>query len=188
MIKQPILPLPTLFSRMRGTSQKAAGNNASDQAAPLRRDIGPIGTLARLAAGLLLIGFIVYGQLASAGHLSPSTWALGLIGFPALVLAGHFGWIRRHPARFYGISPLSFLLSVALPLVPYLIGLYVPPLWFTSDATLIFVGSSLVFAAFRGYAGCEFLALSNWLLRRTDQMACAVFTPIDNLDRRRSRS
>jgi multidrug transporter EmrE-like cation transporter len=37
-------------------------------------------------------------------------------------------------------------------------------------------------AALRGYAGCEMLALSNWLLRRTDQIACAVFTPIDSLE------
>jgi hypothetical protein len=57
-----------------------------------------------------------------------------------------------------------------------------------SDATLIFVGSSLVLAALRGSAGCEFLALSNWLLHRTDQIACAVFTPIDSLERLRSRS
>lgn len=54
--------------------------------------------------------------------------------------------------------------------------------------TLIFVGSSLLLAALRGDAGCEFLALSNWLLRRSDQMACAVFTPIDSLEQRGSRS
>jgi hypothetical protein len=38
----------------------------------------------------------------------------------------------------------------------------------------------MVLAALRGYAGCEMLALSNWLLRRYDQIACAVFMPIDS--------
>ncbi len=188
MIEQPASLVTAFANRVRETSRKAAEGAPSGQATHLRRDIGPFGTLARLVAGLLLIGIIVYGQLVSSGHLSPITWALGLIGFPALVLAGHFWWIRRNPAHFQGASPLSFLLSIALPLAPYLIGLYVPPLWFTSDATIIFVGSSLVLAAFRGYAGCEFLALSNWLLHRTDQLACAVFTPIDYLDQRKPRS
>ncbi len=30
-------------------------------------------------------------------------------------------------------------------------------------------------------------ALSNWLLRRYDQIACAVFTPIDSLEQRGPR-
>jgi hypothetical protein len=129
----------------------------------------------------------VYGQLLVSGRLAPIMWALGMSGFPALVLAGHVWRIRRTPARFHGTSPLCFVLSLALPLAVYLTGLYVPALWFASDATLIFVGSSLLFSALRGAAGCEFLALSNWLLRRTDEMACAVFTPIDSLDCRRWR-
>lgn len=83
---------------------------------------------------------------------------------------------------FSDTSPLSFALSLVLPLTLYLTGWLVPPLWFTSDATLIFVGASLLLAALRGSAGCEFLALSNWLLRRSDQLACAVFTPINSLE------
>jgi hypothetical protein len=99
------------------------------------------------------------------------------------VLTWHVWRIRRHPAPFSDTGPLSFVLSLALPLAFYLTGWYVPVLWFTSDATLIFVGGSLLLAALRGSAGCEFLALSNWLLRRHDQLACAVFTPIDSLER-----
>jgi len=45
----------------------------------------------------------------------------------------------------------------------------------------------MVLAGLRGYAGCEMLAFSNWLLRRTDQIACAVFTPIDYLELRSPR-
>jgi hypothetical protein len=175
--------LVTVFTnRMRKPSPKAASSVTNAQATRHHRDIGPIGTAVRLVVGLLLVGSIVYGQLLTSGHLTPSTWVLGLIGFPALVLAWHFWRIRRIPARFSDTSPLSFVLSLALPLAFYLTGLLVPPLWFTSDATLIFVGSSLLLAALRGHAGCEFLALSNWILHRTDQLACAVFTPIDSLE------
>jgi hypothetical protein len=65
--------------------QHKAVSDADAQATRPHREIGPTGTTARLVVGLLLVGLIVYGQLSS-GHLSPATWALGLIGFPALVL------------------------------------------------------------------------------------------------------
>ncbi len=45
----------------------------------------------------------------------------------------------------------------------------------------------MVLAALHGYAGCEMLAFSNWLLCRTDQITCAVFTPIDYLEQRSPR-
>jgi hypothetical protein len=184
MIKRPTFLAIALANRMRETNRTAAESLADTQATRPHRDIGPIGTTARLVVGLLLGGLIVYGQLSSSGHLTLITWVLGLLGFPALVLAWHVWRIRRNPARFHDISPSSFVLSLALPVTLYLIGWFVPPLWFTSDATLIFVGSSLLLATLRGDAGCEFLALSNWLLRRNDQVACAVFTPIDSLERR----
>lgn len=179
--------LSRLPSRRKARLQIAAEGDAHDQTSNSRRDIGPIGMAVRLLVGLLLVGLIVYGQLVTSGHLTPVAWALGLLGFPALVLAWHWWRIRRNPVRFHDTGPLSFALSLVLPLALYFTGWYVPSLWFTSDATLIFVGSSLVLAALRGYAGCEFLALSNWLLCRHDQIACAVFTPIDVLDQRGPR-
>jgi hypothetical protein len=41
----------------------------------------------------------------------------------------------------------------------------------------------MLLAAARGYAGCEVLAISNWLLHRDDQIGCLVFSPIDRLER-----
>jgi hypothetical protein len=182
MIEQLPCLVTAFANHRRETSRKTAGRLADNQATRPHRDIGPIGTAARLVVGLLLVGLIVYGQLSSSGRLTPITWVLGLIGFPALVLAWHFWRIRHNPARFSDTGALSLVLSLLLPVSLYLTGWFVPPLWFTSDATLIFVGSSLLLAALRGDAGCEFLALSNWLLRRSDQMACAIFTPIDSLE------
>ena len=183
MIENPPFLVTAFANRLSKPSPKARVRPPTDQASRSHRESGPIGSSVRLLVGLLLVGLIVYGQLATSGHLTPVTWALGLLGFPALVLAWHVWRIRRHPAPFSDTSPLSFVLSLALPLAFYLTGWYVPALWFTSDATLIFVGGSLLLAALRGSAGCEFLALSNWLLRRHDQIACAIFTPIDSLER-----
>jgi hypothetical protein len=52
----------------------------------------------------------------------------------------------------------------------------------TRGATLVFLGSAMLFAAARGAGGCEILALSNWLLRRDDQIGCPLFWPVDTYD------
>ena len=157
-----------------------------DQRTGRRRDIGIIGTAVRSMLGLMLLGSVVYGQLSS--HLTLAAWALGLIGFPALMLAWHRWRIRRDPAPFYYTSPLSFVLSVALPIALYFTWWYMPAISVTSDAILVFVGNSMVLAALRGSAGCEALALTNWLLRRNDQIACAIFSPIDQVEQRHLRT
>ena len=146
------------------------------------RDIGPIGTMARIGLGLGLVGSVVYGQIVT--RFVPASWVLGLAGFSALALVWHWWRIHRRPAPFRDTGALSFVLSVALPLALYFTWWYAPPLSVTSDAILIFVGLSMVLAALRSYAGCEMLAFSNWLLHRRDQLACAIFTPIDSLERR----
>jgi hypothetical protein len=46
----------------------------------------------------------------------------------------------------------------------------------------VFLGASMLLAALRGYSGCESLAISNWLLRRNDQVGCLIFSPLDHLE------
>lgn len=150
------------------------------------KEIGPLGSVARFGLGLSLVGSVVYGQLAT--RFAPAPWVLGVLGFSALALAWHWWRIHRHPAPFRDTSILSFVLSVALPLALYFTWWYAPAFSFASDAILIFVGLSLILAALRSYAGCEMLAFSNWLLHRRDQLACAIFTPIDSLERQSLRS
>src|SRR5690242_14943683 len=99
MIEQLPLLGNAFAKHMKEINQKEAVSHTAPQGTRPHRDIGPLGTAVRLFLGLLLVGFIVYGQLSS-GHLSPITWALGLIGFPAIVLAWHYWRIRRNPARF----------------------------------------------------------------------------------------
>ena len=165
----------------------AAGdrNRSGDPPPGPRRELGPIGAAARLVLGGYLVGSVVYGQLATH-NVRPATWALGLIGFPALALAWHAWRIRRHPAPFSDASPLSFVIGALLFWALWLTWWYAPALSVTSDAALIFFGGAMLLTALRGYGGCEILAPSNWLLRRRDQIACALFAPIDMLERRRA--
>jgi hypothetical protein len=76
-------------------------------------------------------------------------------------------------------GPVAHAVNVAVFVVLYL---WLP----TSDAALLFYGASMWLAAPCGYAGCEVLAVSNWLLRRDDQVGCAVFWPIDQLEQHRT--
>ena len=142
-----------------------------------RRKIGLFGTTARIVVGALLLGSVVQGHLARGFH--PSAWALGLVGFPALLVGLQWLRARRTPTRLQATGPVGHALNLAVFLV-----LYLPEP--TSDATLIFYGASMWLAALRGYAGCEVLAMSNWLLSRDDQVGCALFWPVDQLEHDRT--
>ena len=75
-------------------------------------------------------------------------------------------------------GPIGFGLNFAIALVLFSVD-------FTRYAALLFYGVSMLVAAVRGYAGCEVLAISNWLLRRSDQVGCVVFSPLDAVEARR---
>lgn len=126
-------------------------------------------------------------MIVSNGHVEtgfkPLSVALGLVAFPAalLVWRGLRGRSTPRPLRATGpvATTLNILVFSALALTP----LYAQPLSFASGAALVFYGASMLLAAIRGYGGCEVLAVSNWLLRRDDQIGCLVLSPIDNLER-----
>ncbi len=153
----------------------------SRAAAGRDRAIGVIGTAARLVVGLAMLGSVVQGQL-SAGFV-PSSLVLGLAGFPAVLLTWQWVRARRNPSRFQATGPVGHGVNLAIFFALYLTPWYAPALSFTSDAALIFYGTSMLLAAIRGYAGCEVLALSNWLLRRDDQVGCVLFWPVDHLEK-----
>ena len=159
-----------------------AATNIKRQATSRRRQIGPIGTAARVVVGALLLGSVVQGHLARGLH--PSSWVLGLLGLPAVLLGWQWLRARRTPIPLRATGPVGHTLNLAVFLALYLTFWYAPTLAVTSDATLNFYGASMLLAALRGYAGCEVLAVSNWLLRRDDQVGCALFWPIDQLKRR----
>ena len=150
------------------------------------RHIGPVGTVARVVVGVGLFGSAAYGHVA--GEFRPAPWALGLVGFPALLLGWQWWRARRNPARLEATGPVAQMLNVVVFLTLYLTPDYAPALSVTSDAAVVFYGVSMLVAALRGYAGCEVLAVSNWLLRRDDQLGCLLFAPVDYLEGRARRS
>ena len=157
-------------------------STASDQSnVDNGRGILPIGT-----AGRVLVGI---GFLSLALFDTPFRWGLqwheallGLLGFPAVTILGVLLWSElagaSTPIRAMGAPGLCIATGV-------LFALFAVP--FTEDATALFLGSTLLLAAARGYAGCEVTAISNWLLRRNDQVGCMVFSPLDAAEAQISR-
>ncbi len=131
-----------------------------------RRAIGPIGTLARVctAAGM--------GALAYTGGVQWYELALGFVVLPVAVMivviasqrvlgtsahlraTGTYGTILN-----FG---MIFALFQAMP-----------------EVAAIFYGVPMLLAAWRGYAGCEVLAISNFLLGRDDKLGCPWFIWVD---------
>jgi hypothetical protein len=147
------------------------------------RPIGTWGTAARLLLGGYLVASVVVGSFTGNGTFKPAAWLLGLLGFPVLLLAWQAWRAHRNPGRLVAVTGLAgHLLTFGVFLVLYTTTWYAPPIDFVSDAALLFFGSSMLLAAYRGYAGCEVLAISNWLLRRDDQVGCVVFDPVDRLE------
>lgn len=149
------------------------------------RKIGTVGTVARVIVGLICLVSVISDSIHTGFH--PVAFVLGFLGFPAVLLA--WQWIRaRHaPTRLQATGIVGFTLNAAIFLALYLTRWYAPGVSFLSDATLLFYGISMLLAARRGYAGCEVLALSNWLLHRDDQVGCVLFSPLDALERRSSQ-
>lgn len=157
-----------------------------------RRGIGPRGTAARIIVGLVLLGGVIdraagwvgiFGS-SSAGF-RPAAWALGLVGLPAALLVWQWLRARRNPAPLRALGPKGFVLNMAMIVALLLTPWYAPPLAITFESALIFYGASMLLAAVRGYAGCEVLAVSNWLLRRDDRVGCLLFAPLDYVERSR---
>lgn len=140
--------------------------------------IGVVGTLARLAVG----GWLLVDVAAAFQWDEWYEPALGLLVFPAILLLGQWLRLRYTLAPLQATGPVGHLVNVVVFLALYLTPWYFPPLAFSSDAALYFYGASMLLAAGRGYAGCEVLAISNWLLRRDDQVGCVLFGPVDALE------
>lgn len=155
-----------------------------------RRHVGRIGTIARVLLGLVLLldGFLGGNFVVNHGHVrtgfEPLGVLLGLVAFPAVLLAWQWLRARRDPSQFQETGPLGTAINMVVFLALFLTPWYFRPLAFTSDAALVFYGASMWLAAIRGYGGCEVLAISNWLLRRDDQVGCFVLSPVDYLEHR----
>jgi hypothetical protein len=141
------------------------------------RRIGPAGTALRViaAAGLFYLAGAADGLSWSVDWYDP---VLGLIALPALtvILGLTARRYARRPLRFAGPAghALNCLVIVVLVANPY-----------TGAAAALFYAATLLVAAWRGQPGCEVTVVSNWLLRRDDQVGCPLFAPVDAAEARR---
>jgi hypothetical protein len=145
------------------------------------RRIGPIGTIARAAAGLAMIAFAI------AHGVGAWDVATGLVGLP--LLAGGLyvlvaGASRRGrgehgpatPTGLWAVSVVVLLMVIAVATaITYLTPVDAGAIW-------LFFGASLLLVAARGDAGCEVLAVVNAVAGRRQSTGCIAFAPIDSLD------
>src|SRR5260370_9981299 len=147
-----------------------------------RRQIGTVGTVARVLIGWLMLVYGLTGGRIEVMHsnvqtgFDPLSVGIGVVAFPALLLA--WQWIRARTAktRYEATGPLATTINIAVFIALVLTPRYAPPLSFTSNAAFVFYGVSMLLAAARGYGGCEVLAISNWILRSDDQIGCIVLS------------
>jgi len=149
------------------------------------RAIGPAGTAARILLGGYLVGTVIEAEFTDG--FTPLLWALGLLAFPGVLLAAQWARARRGGDQLHATGPVAHLVPLAGFMALTLIPEYNRAIDVTGDAAVIFVGASMLLAAARGYAGCEVLAIPNWLLRRDDQLGCIVFAPVDLAESRPRR-
>src|SRR6266704_1030538 len=76
------------------------------------------------------------------GAIGTAAWLLGLVGFPAVQLGWQWWRARRGRPRLRATGPLGHGLNIAVFLALYLTPWYAPSLRFTSDAALLFYGTS----------------------------------------------
>lgn len=142
-----------------------------------RRRVGPVGIGSRVLVGVALLALAIVG-LPPFGHLLD--WrqiVIGLVALPLGVIAIQLLRLAFTQEQLNQTGGLATLVNCVA-----LVALLSIPL--TRDVTLVFLGASLLIAAARGYGGCESLAISNWLLRRDDQVGCLVFSTVDRLEAR----
>ena len=149
-----------------------------------RRDIGPLGTASRLAAGLVAIAVPV----ASTGIGWWDWAALNALAILATVVARVVlaGYARWAPEAFMSrhlifSAPACSLIAIFLAL-SFAVSAVTP-----ADGDVVFwvwLGASMIVAGTAGYGGCEVLAFPNAFTGRRDRIGCILFTPIDTAETR----
>jgi hypothetical protein len=138
------------------------------------REIGPIGTAARVVTALALL-YIVGGSTIASWSIDLHDALVGLVALPALMIA--LGSVARR----YANGPIRFTgpLGIALNLI-VIVALIANEA--TGGGATLFYGATMLIAAWRGQAGCEATVVSNLVLGREDQIGCPTFAPIDEVE------
>jgi hypothetical protein len=149
-----------------------------------KRAIGPIGTIGRFLLGPILIYFGFYSPLEDIAPVTSISLLLGywddlivgIIVLPLVMVLVQLTWnmIKNQPLKATG--SVGFALNILITIFLFYTSLH-HAMWF-------YLGFSLLVAAARGYAGCEVMAISNWLTGRNDQVGCVIFSPLDAIEKK----
>ncbi len=163
----------------------ASSPGTGDERFGSRRQIGPIGTVARIAGGAAAIAL----PIALDGF---SWWdaAIALVALPviaavaALLITAIFR--RLAPGTLASRHAICSGPGCSLIAVMVVANSGLAALTPANGTVTIWVwlGASMLLAAARGYGGCEVLAIPNLITGRRDQIGCIMYTPIDALEKR----
>ena len=126
------------------------------------------------------------GLAAWAGLRGDLQWYevfVGLVGLPAVVMTIVVvtKQILGTSSYLQATGPVGTFINLAI-----IVALYSNP--FTTNIAFMFYGVPMFLAAWRGYPGCEVMAISNFVLRRGDALGCPWFWPIDTFEAHSTRS
>jgi hypothetical protein len=171
---------------MGRTGTRAVGPPAG-RSARAGRQIGPIGTVSRIVGGLTAIALPV-----ALHGLTVADAMIALVGLPLIVTiaAPALIWLfgRAQPAALHtghgicsapGCSLIAVMVLANSGMAAVTGGGGTVSLW-------VWLGSSMLLAAARGYGGCEVLGIWKLITGRDDQIGCILYTPIDAAEARRS--
>jgi hypothetical protein len=137
------------------------------------REIGPIGTAARVVAGIAAITLPI--ALEDVGW-----WDVPALAAAPLVAAALATLITRALGGIAGMAGCALI--AALLASAFAVGAATPA---HGDVVFWgFFGASMLLAAARGDGGCEVLAFPNAITGRQDRIGCILFTPIDAAEAR----
>ncbi len=79
----------------------------------MKRQIGILGTTARIIIGTWLVGSVLYGHLVR-GPFSPLPWILGLVIFPGIFLSWQWARARHNPAQLKANGIIASAINVII--------------------------------------------------------------------------
>lgn len=145
------------------------------------RKAPPLGRALRIVIGLALIAYVttVFFRVPLRFTVEVFLLIFGLIGLYSLL---HIA-ASRHIVR----SSLGAVVAAGLLVALYVFGVHGSLIFGRGEgalAVITFLGISLVIAGVRAAPGCEVMAIPSLLFRKHTELACLIFSPLDNLERK----
>jgi hypothetical protein len=146
------------------------------------RKAPPLGRALRILIGLALIAYVTPVFFRVPLRFIVEVFLL-LLGFIALFSLLH---IASQRIVAFG-SSLGAVVAIGLLVALYVAGTHGSLIFGHGEgalAVITFLGVSLVVAGVRAAPGCEVMAIPSLFFRKHTELACLIFSPLDNLERK----